>query len=314
MKKAQQIIEFLLITPFIIAILGIMTELAYAFNINMTLQKATEYAAGEAYLYPGEFSLETKIKNSLIKYLDEHYVPYTDSINIQIVKTGQNAVVLSSYTYKSAFILPNMFVKIIPEEFNFSGIASLSNAYVKEGKFELDDSETKFFASSRGILKNDEKISSGLNARDCVAFLVPIQNPIDPAVNAFALVKFDGTPFIDNAYVSALKDINSVDGTYIASLFDYLAQNNITSAFIIDSSSLGTLESPFFDISNALGLKNQETSKVFGLYEDISSTYKNNTYILNAGTLRVYSNGEFVHDMPGEGTLYADLGETVGRN
>lgn len=315
MKKAQQIIEFLLITPFIIAILGIMSELAYAFNINMTLQKGTEFAAGEVYLYPAQTNIESIIQESLKNYLDEHYVPYSDTVDVQIVTTGQNSIVLSSYSYKSAFTLPNMFVKIIPEEFSFSGIATVNNSYVRQNNFLLSDADTKFFLKSKGILKNDEVLSDGLNARECVAFLVPIQDPLNPALSAHALVKFDGSAFIENAYVSGLKDINSVDGTFIASLFDYLVQNNITSVFIADSSSLGTLEAPNFDISNALGLKNQETSKVFGLYEDILTSYKNNAYIINAGTLRIYSNGQFPHDLvPSQETLYADLGDSIERN
>jgi len=314
MKKAQQIIEFLLIMPFVIAILGIMSEFAYAFNINMTLQKACEYASSQAYLYPADDELEAKITQTLKEYLDEHYVPYIDTVKVEIVKVDKSAIVTASYTYTSAFTLPNIFVNVIPEEFNFSAMAALPGAYVNEGKFELSDSDTKFFITSKGILKEDIVLSDGIYAREHIAFLVPIENPLATSSIAHALVRYDGTNFIENAHVQDLKEIIQTDGTVFSSLLDYLTLNNIQSTYVVDSSSLGTISAPTFDISTALALKNQETSNVFGLYEDIESIYANNAFILNLGSARLYSNGEITYDSIPESNMEADVGEAIERN
>lgn len=142
-KKAQQLVEFLLVVPFMIIILGILTEYAYALNINMTLKEGLKTATTSIYsqIKPGmsESSIRAIVVANLKDYLTANNVPigsenFTDSsIGYAIVgkaDTGQMAVFMASYTYIPSFTLPNVYFHFLPDKFTFFATSAVPAAFL----------------------------------------------------------------------------------------------------------------------------------------------------------------------------------------
>lgn len=189
-KKAQELIEFLLIVPFMIVILGIVTEYAYAFNINMTLSEGLKTAAASVYSQISSTTtksgIESLVKTNLETYLSNNNVPLDKTENnltvSSVIVSDQTAIFMASYTYIPAFTLPNPFLIVFPQRFNFLATTSVPTAFLSTNNYNnsidsitLDkiwsssanfSSLDSFNSSKNGIMK------SGVAARSNMLFLV----------------------------------------------------------------------------------------------------------------------------------------------
>ncbi len=154
-KISQQLVEFLLVVPFMVIILGILTEYAYALNINLTIGQAIKTATSAGYMAKDEAGVDRnygtysqigpqasatdssqfiidKVTAGFIQYLKDNNVPTTieNEISVRPLTIGQTTIFVASYTYIPAFTLPNVFFKILPDRFNFSAAAAVPSAFL----------------------------------------------------------------------------------------------------------------------------------------------------------------------------------------
>lgn len=197
-KQAQQLIEFMLVAPFMIIILGILTEYAYAFNINMTLNQGLKTVASSIYseIDPGmnTTAIRNQVKTNLETYLDKNNAPTKDGsgnslLSVGYTIIGQTAVFNATYTYTPAFTLPNVYFKILPNTFVFfttcavpSAFIGDNTAYSSSGLLSTDldsiwagtasfSSLDAFNASKRGIMTTS--VGSNPVTQKTMLFLIP---------------------------------------------------------------------------------------------------------------------------------------------
>lgn len=205
-KKAQQLVEFLLVAPFFIIMLGILTEYAYALNINMTLTNGLKNVTSSIYseISPSmtASSINSLVKTNLTTYLSNNNIPTNteNKITVNYVTQGQTAIFMANYTYIPAFTLPNIYFNFLPEKFNFFSTATVPKAFLTSNNYNtsitssvLDkiwsstanfSTQDSFNASKKGIMKDT-------TGRGNVLFLVP--TTAVGLTNAYALVNWDGS-------------------------------------------------------------------------------------------------------------------------
>lgn len=168
-KISQQLVEFLLVVPFMVIILGILTEYAYALNINLTIAQGIKMAVSAGYTlqdtsktnhYYGTYSqiapqksatdsqdfIVKKVTAGFLQYLMDNNVPTNTENNITVtpIKIGQTQIFVAGYTYIPAFTLPNVYFKFMPDKFNFSAAAAVPAAFLGDnsayaGGYATDD-------------------------------------------------------------------------------------------------------------------------------------------------------------------------------
>lgn len=143
-RYAQQLVEFLLVVPFVIIILGIITEYAYAMYVRMVVNEGLKESTTKIYktMSPDITStvIESNVKEDLTKYLQDHNIAteYRNTstgalegtaIQLQMVTLTDNTVFVATYKYIPSIILPMGF-PFLPEQLNFMLISSVPNAFV----------------------------------------------------------------------------------------------------------------------------------------------------------------------------------------
>lgn len=232
-KKAQQLVEFLFVAPFIIIILGIVTEYAYALSLNYTLYQGLKSVTSSLYsrIKPNMSSgqITTLAKQNLIDYLAQNNAPQAlSNTNLNYMVAGDNAIFFASYKYKSAFTLPNVYFHILPSYFNFSCSVVVPGAFLKPNNYDdissvqLDaiwsgvasfSSLDAFNASKKGIMKDE--VGSG-----SMIFLVPAETALGDTQETYELVYWGGPSntlyanFTDNKlYECKDEEVEQPDGT-----------------------------------------------------------------------------------------------------
>lgn len=209
-KKAQQLIEFLLVAPFMIIILGILTEYAYALNINMTLKEGLKTTTASIYseIQPGMTAEQIRAlaETNLTSYLAANNAPTASENNISVgyATSGQTAVFMATYNYIPAFTLPSVYINFLPKEFTFFATSAIPSAFLGDNKPYSTSTINKSIvldgiwqASKFSSLADFDGIKYGVmsnntnnTGRKKTIFLVP--SP-PPASSIYALVHWDGT-------------------------------------------------------------------------------------------------------------------------
>ncbi len=210
-KKAQQLIEFLLVAPFMIIILGVLTEYAYALNINMTLTQGLKTVTSSIYskISPSttKSTIDSLVASELQTYLSNNNVPLNSENALKVssvVVSNQTSIFMATYKYYPAFTLPNTYFRILPEEFDFLATAAIPTAFISSNNYssgitstDLDkiwsstadfSSLDSFNSSKNGIMK------SGTADRQRMIFLVPNSSAKTLGYsNLYALVNWTGS-------------------------------------------------------------------------------------------------------------------------
>jgi hypothetical protein len=201
---AQQLVEFLLIAPFIIIIFGIFTEFAYALSINMNLNQGLREATSSIYgkIEPDMTAddINTLVTAQLTASLADNNIP-VNNLNVAYATVGNDAFFLATYTYTPAFTLPNMYIHILPDTFNFRTVSVVPSAFLQTNNYsgttspELDkfwagsinfSNLDNFNSSKKGMLKASVNSSNGYPIGN-IAFLV------DPAAGAYDCLDWKGS-------------------------------------------------------------------------------------------------------------------------
>lgn len=229
--KAQQLVEFLLVVPFMVIILGILTEYAYALNVDATLNDGLKAATSSIYSEIKPNMSKADINNivtaQLRDYMRKNNAPVQPENNLSVdyVTIGENAVFLARYTYLSAFTLPNVYFHILPEKFNFCASAPLPAAFLRQNTYDAtvdsvaldkiwsstaDFSQIDSFnASKQGIMMNTYSASG--SPTDDIAFFVPVDSSITFNINPFSyyIIHWNGKNWSgdnDNPWIADLTD------------------------------------------------------------------------------------------------------------
>lgn len=147
-RRAQQLVEFLLLAPFMIILLGILTEYAYALNINMSLTQALKAVTASMYyeVKPNESKADilSTVKGNLATYLDANNIAIQarNNLTVNYVILGNTTVFTASYKYIPAFTLPMMYVKFLPNEFNFLASSAVPTAFLNGNNYSTTDTST----------------------------------------------------------------------------------------------------------------------------------------------------------------------------
>lgn len=211
-RKAQQLVEFLLVAPFIVIFLGILTEYAYALNCNMTLTQGLKEVTASIYReiepYMATNDIRNLVKSDLEAYLKNNNVPiggnYDLDVGYNIDANNTNAVFVASYNYVPAFTLPNIYFHILPDKFTFMATSSIPVAFLKPNNYgssinslKLDQiwSSSINFASLDGF--NDAKngiMTSTLASAVKIIFLIPTNTVASDLNNKFySIVTWNGS-------------------------------------------------------------------------------------------------------------------------
>lgn len=243
-KPAQQLVEFLLIVPFMMIIFGILTEYAYALNTYMTVQEGLKTVTSQLYskIKPNTSAIDIKniVQTDLKTYLEANNVPTRTENTIEVGYDieGSSAIFIASYKYIPAFTLPNVYFKLLPDEFNFFANSVVPKAFLSSNKYnnsidskDLDGiwagsasfaSLDAFNASKQGILTTPVGGDpSGKNTETSIIFLIPTAN-----ANEYAMVDWSGE--VETCTMST--NTGTLTGTSCADpgmkFIDYLKNNN----------------------------------------------------------------------------------------
>lgn len=269
-KKSQQLVEFLLVVPFVVIILGILTEYAYALNINLTLTQGLKTVSTSVYsdIRPGMTAgtIRSTMLTNLQDYLSANNVPTNaeNSIRLNYVQLGETTIFMASYVYIPAFTLPNVYFKILPDQFNFLATTSIPTAFLRYNNYDTAITSTvldgiwsasnfasidQFNGSKRGVLRDT-------TGRSRMLFLIYNDSNSDAVTLAsgtatvlYTLVNWDGTLLSDgtNTY-----NVNMSNGRLYAcapppaaascslvspamTLMNYVINNNLYNIIIIDT-------------------------------------------------------------------------------
>jgi hypothetical protein len=286
MLKSQQLVEFLLVVPFIIIILGIVTEYAYALNIDMTLTQGLKDVTSSIYseIKPGlnPSDIADIVESDLKTYLSNNNVPVKAANNISVKylpvggdtssSVGHVAIFMASYTYIPAFSLPNVYFKFLPDKFNFLASVAVPGAFLVSNSNYVSgvDSTTldmvwagtssfsnldSFNASKKGIMKDS------LN-RISMLFLIPTTAPDAsiPSGQAYTMVTWDGSSITDSSE-------------------DYTLNTSDGKIYKCSSTTCSDTGKAFIDY-----IKNNGYNDIFFDHDDAVSDYVNQwAYNLNTG-------------------------------
>lgn len=145
-SKAQHLVELVLFFPFLIGIIGILTEIAYGLNTGIELNSALDNAVSivSSQEKNSDFTIEDakeEIKDNAQKVLNSRRIPYSDTLDIDILETQGFYVIIGSYTYKYTFKLVNLFFNAIPENFYFKNITAINKSLFMPNDFLIYDSD-----------------------------------------------------------------------------------------------------------------------------------------------------------------------------
>lgn len=154
-RKSQQLLEFLLIAPFLIMVLAMLTEYVYALNINMTLREGLRTVTSSLYseMRPGitQAQIRNLVQYNLASYLQNNNVPvsttnptvgFTYSTPNSTAATNQTAVFAATYTYNVAFTLPNIYnssgrFSMFPNSFTFFTTVAVPSAFLTPNNYPV---------------------------------------------------------------------------------------------------------------------------------------------------------------------------------
>lgn len=105
--KAQQITEFMLATPLLIIFFVVLTEFAFAFNSHLVFTSALKSSISAYINNIRVDSTDTDFQNAISNYvltdMQNNRIPNLNTLETQLITTGENPVVVGSYTYNPDF-------------------------------------------------------------------------------------------------------------------------------------------------------------------------------------------------------------------
>lgn len=310
-KRAQQLVEFLLAVPFLIIIVGVMTEYAYALSIDSTVSQALKHSTASIYhqIRPGmtEADIDSLVLAEMRSYLLSHRIPVGTQNNLTVNRINAdnlNVTMIATYRYVPAFSLPTVYIHILPEEFNFSSVVVVpqgllsANDYGDVNNWQTTNSNLQsVWDDKAGILNAYAdwvmNTAENMTAVDSINFFV------DPepagAFDSYKRIDWQGH-FIDEVDFSDYGDLPD-DITNLIIFDGYIGGDFGGPVRPDDPWRDGCLAFPLSNANSICPLKdaismNAIMTGSFGNYDNIDLTY--NPYFINSTTYRVDTYGSKV--------------------
>ena len=142
-KKAQHIVEFALIAPFIIFFFGVILEIALIVHTNYKFT-ASLYEAISFMALNNKINIEKEetvenIKEYAKILLKHRFAPYKDSLDIELVQAGDVDFLIGKYRYTSTFTIFNNMAGFEPDSYNFLSVIPVNSAILRKNSFDLSD-------------------------------------------------------------------------------------------------------------------------------------------------------------------------------
>lgn len=193
-KKAQQLIEFALVLPIIVALFMILMDVSIAMYDRMVFSDALKMSvakANQSSSYGGKTSTEKTnsvkqlIEYQMYKFLNSQNMPYAGSISVTIedIPNSSNSIVIASFKYNPYFSWANSkWINVLPSVYTFTSTQVINNALLRVSSFEtfttkssLDQFNSPNTPTSILNQKNNNYNTSppvSIPSRNLVAFLV----------------------------------------------------------------------------------------------------------------------------------------------
>jgi len=142
-QLAQQLVEFMLVVPFMIMIFGILLEYAYALSINLTLAQGVNTVASSIYrdIKPNmtRADIDAIVLSKVTDFMRENRAPINseNGLDVQSAIVGNNAFFLATYTYVPAFNMPILNIYFMPKEFHFKAAAMVPASFLNVNDYSL---------------------------------------------------------------------------------------------------------------------------------------------------------------------------------
>ena len=143
-SKAQHLVELVLFFPFLIGIIGLLTEIAYGLNTGIELNSALNRAVGIVSSVQREKNadltdIENEIYQNTYNILVARRVPYADTLKVDTLEADDFIVSIATYNYTYAFQLVNLFFDAVPEKFYFKSIALTNKALFAPNSYDIQN-------------------------------------------------------------------------------------------------------------------------------------------------------------------------------
>ncbi|MDD3149304.1 MAG: TadE/TadG family type IV pilus assembly protein, partial [Candidatus Gastranaerophilales bacterium] len=144
---AQQLVEFVMVLPIIVTAIMIIIEIGFTLNARMTLSESVKMSLtklNQLYMQASVDettkigNIESELENFIKDYFDDHNLPNSDTIQVNITKiSGSNTSLITAvYQYSPAFTLPNILgSRLIPEYYTLSSAQSINTVLLEENNF-----------------------------------------------------------------------------------------------------------------------------------------------------------------------------------
>jgi hypothetical protein len=143
-KKAQQLVEFVVVLPIIVVIFMFIIEIGFTLNAKIALAEAVRMSLTKVNQLADKTGteIEDSIKSSVITYLASHGLPNSNLVFVNVFQpTGnyqETAVVKVTYNYKSIFNLLNFSGQlIVPNNFDFTSYQVVNASLFKSNALFL---------------------------------------------------------------------------------------------------------------------------------------------------------------------------------
>lgn len=142
-KKAQHIVEFALIAPFIIFFFGVVLEIALIvhtnYKFNASLYEAASFMALNNKINVEKEETVENIKEYTKILLKHRFAPYKDSLDIELVQAEDVDFLIGKYKYTSTFTIFNNVTSFEPGSYNFLSIIPVNSSILRKNSFDLPD-------------------------------------------------------------------------------------------------------------------------------------------------------------------------------
>lgn len=141
-SKAQHLVELVLFFPFLIGIIGLLTEIAYGLNTGIELNSALNRAVGlvssvHREQIADQNTIRSEIQAETYNILVARKVPYANTLKVETLEVDDFLVSIATYNYTYAFKLVNMFFNAIPEKFYFKSITITNKSLFKPNSYNI---------------------------------------------------------------------------------------------------------------------------------------------------------------------------------
>lgn len=143
-SKAQHLVEFVLFFPFLIGIIGLLTEIAYGLNTGIELNSALNRALGAVSSIQRDETatkdvIEEELYQNTYEILVKRKVPYAKTLEVETLEVDDFLVSIATYEYTYAFNLVNTFFSAVPEKFHFKSVVISNKSLFAPNSYNLDE-------------------------------------------------------------------------------------------------------------------------------------------------------------------------------